>query len=62
MKKGFVVVIMWLFCLGATVSAKADTDLSYDEEYMVKVILNNSNVEVSPTASYRILDTAGNNA
>ena len=60
MKKGFVVVIMWLFCLGATVSAKADTDLSYDEEYMVKVILNNSNVEVSPTASYRILDTAGN--
>ncbi|MBR4145688.1 MAG: hypothetical protein IKU06_09570 [Lachnospiraceae bacterium] len=55
-----LLLICLLVCSGTTVFGNDNLNLSHDEEYMVNVILSNSNVEVFPTDSYSILDIAGN--
>ena len=65
MKKILSFILALCLCLCMVPSAfaadsTANKDRTSDAEYMALVIFNNSNVEVSPTDTYKILDVSGN--
>ena len=66
MKRQITSIILALcLCLGLVSTAfaaenTADKDRLTDADYMALVILNNSNVKVTPTDAYKILDVSGN--
>ena len=65
MKKilSFILILCLCFCLMPPAFAADNTagnDHSSDADYMAMVILNNSNVEVTPTDTYELIDVSGN--
>lgn len=68
MKRQITSIILALcLCLGLVSTAfaaenTADKDRLTDADYMALVILNNSNVKVTPTDAYKILDVSGNDS
>ena len=66
MKKILIALILSVsLCLGLNsntyvFSDTIETEILSDEDYVALVIKNSSNVNITPTASYVMLDTAGN--
>ena len=65
MKKILSLILALCLCLCLAPSAfaadsMANKDLPSDADYMALVIFNNSNIEVTPTDTYKLLDVSGN--